>query len=238
MIEINQLQYKWPGQSEWLLDIQKLQLNKGSKLFVTGASGSGKTTLLNLLGGVLLPQKGTIVIHGTDLTQLKAAGRDVFRAEHMGYIFQQFNLVPYLTVLENVMLPCWFSRVRMERCLQNTKEPHNEAIRLLEHLGLSSITILKKQVSDLSVGQQQRVAAARAFIGSPEIIIADEPTSALDAEAQKAFIQLLFKECEVKNTTLLYVSHDTRLKNMFDDVFHICSSKPEPSVVTEQGGMA
>lgn len=184
----------------------------GERLFVQGASGSGKSTLLSLLAGVVVPQQGSVNVLGEPLHALAPPRRDRFRADHLGYIFQQFNLVPYLTVLENVTLPCRFSRLRRAR----VKHPDEEARRLLEHLGLSSDELIERPVTALSVGQQQRVAAARALMGSPQLIIADEPTSALDADNRESFIQLLFKECAREGSTLLFVSHDRTLAPLFD----------------------
>ena len=147
---------------------------------------------------------------------MSGAARDRFRADHIGYIHQMFNLVPYLSVLENVTLPCRFSRRRISRAQRHSPTASAEAQRLLAHLGLDSQRVLRKPVSELSVGQQQRVAAARALIGSPELIIADEPTSALDAANREAFIELLFNECDETGSTLLFVSHDASLGPMFD----------------------
>jgi len=230
-IAIKNLTYKWPGQEQNLLEIEELAVKEGERLFLMGASGSGKSTLLSLLGGVIVPQQGSIEILGNDITSLKAADRDEFRANHMGYIFQQFNLVPYLSVLENVTLPCRFSSKRYKQATQKTSHPNDEASRLLDQLGLSG-KYKNKAVTELSVGQQQRVAAARAVIGSPEIIIADEPTSSLDANAQESFIDLLFKECETQKTSLVFVSHDERFAKLFDRTIEIESLSKQ----TVQGG--
>lgn len=238
MIDIFNLKYKWPGQEDLLLNIQKLHLTQGQKIFIQGSSGSGKTTLLNIIGGVLLPQSGAITILGTDISRLNTRQRDTFRADHTGFIFQQFNLVPYLSVLENVLLPCWFSKIKIQRIFKDNSKPQNEAIRLLKTLGIDISTDLNKQVIELSVGQQQRVAAARALIGSPEIIVADEPTSSLDLENQQAFNTLLFEECRKSNTTLVYVSHDTRLMDSFDMVLSLDNDELVSQLVVEKGGAA
>jgi putative ABC transport system ATP-binding protein len=214
-IQIQNLRYKWPGQTDNLLEIDSLSLNRGEHLFLMGASGSGKSSLLSLLGGVIVPQQGSLEILGTTINELKASQRDAFRADHMGYIFQQFNLVPYLSMIDNVTLPCRFSEKRFQRSAQNGNSPQQEAVRLLEHLGITGKELLRKPVTELSVGQQQRVAAARALIGSPEVLIADEPTSSLDEDTQGAFIELLFQECKEANTTLVFVSHDTRFARLF-----------------------
>jgi putative ABC transport system ATP-binding protein len=164
---------------------------------------------------VLIPQHGEIVVLGRRMDGLNSAERDRFRADHIGFIFQLFNLVPYLSVLENVTLPCQFSRARRAAVSRNGVHVRDEAARLLAHLDLDE-AFLARPVTALSVGQQQRVAAARALIGRPEILIADEPTSSLDTDRRAAFLELLFQECEAAGTTLMFVSHDATLEPFFD----------------------
>ncbi|MFI8582487.1 ABC transporter ATP-binding protein [Ectopseudomonas khazarica] len=214
LIELANLGFAWPGQAQ-LLDIPDFTLARGETLFLKGPSGSGKTTLLGLLGGVQRAQSGHIRLLGQDLAQLSAAARDRFRVDHTGYIFQQFNLLPFLSVRENVELPCRFSRQRAERAQQRHGSIDAAATALLEHLGLRA-DLLGRRADELSIGQQQRVAAARALIGQPELVIADEPTSALDFDAREAFLQLLFAECRAAGASLLFVSHDQSLAALFD----------------------
>ncbi|HIQ44978.1 MAG TPA: ABC transporter ATP-binding protein [Pseudomonas oleovorans] len=214
LIELANLGFAWPGQAQ-LLDIPDFTLARGETLFLKGPSGSGKTTLLGLLGGVQRAQSGHIRLLGQDLAQLSAAARDRFRVDHTGYIFQQFNLLPFLSVRENVELPCRFSRQRAERAQQRHGSIDAAATALLEHLGLRA-ELLERRADELSIGQQQRVAAARALIGQPELVIADEPTSALDFDAREAFLQLLFAECRAAGASLLFVSHDQSLASLFD----------------------
>ncbi|MGG2398616.1 ABC transporter ATP-binding protein [Pseudomonas sp. SH1-B] len=214
LIELSELGFAWPGQDE-LLDIPSFHLQRGETLFLKGPSGSGKTTLLGLLGGVQKPGRGHIHLLGEDLAQLSAARRDRFRVDHTGYIFQQFNLLPFLSVRENVELPCRFSTLRAERASQRYGSVGQAASKLLEHLGLRP-ELLERRADALSIGQQQRVAAARALIGQPELVIADEPTSALDADARQAFLELLFGECRDVGASLLFVSHDQSLAPLFD----------------------
>jgi len=213
VIDITDLVFRWPSGDQLCLDIPCLQVMSGEKVFLHGPSGSGKSTLLGILGGVLVPQHGQLTMLGQNFGQLSASARDRFRADHIGFLFQQFNLIPYLTVIENVLLPCRFSARRLAQA--NNHDLAQEAQRLLTHLDLTP-ALWKKPVTQLSVGQQQRVAAARALMGRPEIIIADEPTSALDAERQQAFLDLLSKECRESGSTLLFVSHDHRLATGFD----------------------
>lgn len=212
------LRFAWPGKP-LLLDIEEFRLQHGERVFLRGPSGSGKSTLLGLLGGVLTPQQGRIEVLGTDLSTLSASARDRFRGEHLGFIFQMFNLIPYLGVLENLLLPLRFSPARAAR-LQGV-DPSTEARRLLEALGLGAAEYLERPVTELSIGQQQRVAAARALLGRPEIIVADEPTSSLDQDARENFLGLLMDECRMQQTSLLFVSHDISLGRLFDRVISL-----------------
>lgn len=212
VVSISDLRFAWaPGRD--VLDIESFTLNAGERLFLRGASGTGKSTLLGIVAGVLEAGSGSVQILGHELTTLKPAARDRLRADHLGVIFQMFNLVPYLSVIGNVTLPLRFSPKR-RAAIDGTEE--NEARRLLARLGLTDESLLSRRVSDLSVGQQQRVAAARALIGGPEIVIADEPTSALDAHVRDQFISLLSEEAQRTGAALLFVSHDAGLADHFD----------------------
>lgn len=211
-VEINDLRFAYDGGAP-LLDIPAFSLMRGESLFLRGPSGSGKSTLLGLIAGVLAARSGRVNVLGHEMGLLSGAARDRVRADHLGVIFQMFNLVPYLSVTANVALPCRFSRARRNALGGNVAE---EAARLLARLGLEDEALLSRRVVDLSVGQQQRVAAARALIGGPEIVIADEPTSALDADARDRFISLLSEEAARTGAALLFVSHDAALAGQFD----------------------
>lgn len=233
LIQLDAVTFAWPGQPR-LLEIDHFALRRGERVFLKGPSGSGKTTLLGLLGGVHLPGSGTIRLLGENLSGLSAAGRDRFRADHTGYIFQMFNLLPYLSVTENVTLPCRFSAVRRTRALSRSPSLDQAATDLLAGLGLSDPALLRRPVTELSIGQQQRVAAARALIGNPELVIADEPTSALDADTREAFLRVLFAECERGGSSLLFVSHDSSLEPLFDRALSlrdINRASPSPEVL-------
>jgi putative ABC transport system ATP-binding protein len=212
-IDLQAVEFSWRGQQR-LLDVERFTVERGERVFLKGPSGSGKSTLLGLVGGVLTPQSGTVSLLGTKLNDLDASGRDRFRGEHLGFIFQMFNLIPYLTVRENVLLPLQFSAARKKRLADIA--PTVEALRLLAALGLLKQDLLERPVTELSIGQQQRVAAARALIGRPEIVVADEPTSALDADTRAGFLKLLMDECRAHEITLLFVSHDATLRDQFD----------------------
>lgn len=215
-IQVRDLQFKWRRDLPEVLRIPELEVMKGERIFIRGASGSGKSTLLSLLAGVNLPTQGEVKILGEMINRLSGSRRDHFRSDHIGFVFQLFNLIPYLSVLENVTLPCRFSRKRKQQATESGKNLDEEAIRLLAHLDMADDGLIHRSVTELSVGQQQRVATARALIGAPEIVIADEPTSALDSDMREAFIRLLFQECEEAGSTLLFVSHDRQLESLFE----------------------
>ena len=197
-----------------VLHFATLEIGRTESTFLYGPSGSGKTTLLGLLGGILAPQVGKIEVLGENLGEMTASERDAFRGRHVGFIFQMFNLIPYLSVGENIMLP---ARLREKSSSTVRRSSHAEieaqARALAERLGIGAK--FTSPATDLSVGQQQRVAAARALVGSPEIVIADEPTSALDTDHREAFITLLFEVCAAAKATLVFVSHDHSLKRLF-----------------------
>ena len=221
IVELAGVRYAWPAAMAPLLDIASLRLAQGERVFFRGPSGSGKSTLLNLVAGVLTPQQGTIRILGIDLRALGGAARDRFRGDHIGYVFQMFNLIPYLSVLENVCLPCGFSEYRRARALRSGASVAGEAARLLDALDMGGADLPRRPATTLSVGQQQRVAVARALIGAPELIIADEPTSSLDADRRATFLELLFRQCAQERTTLLFASHDASLATLFDRIVEL-----------------
>lgn len=201
--------------SDVLIHINDLKISRGESVFLRGPSGSGKSTLLGLIGGVLRPQAGQISICGTEITALSAGRRDKIRAEHLGIIFQQLNLLPYLNILQNVTLPCRFSSARADRAASRGGSAVETARQLIKDLGLDA-NLMSRKVGNLSIGQQQRVAVARALIGGPDLIIADEPTSALDSDNRDRFIELLNAQRKRFDCSLLFVSHDLSLANHFD----------------------
>ena len=221
VIHIHHLRFAWPRATHDTLAIPELHIAAGESVFLHGPSGCGKSTLLGLLAGVLVPTAGEVKLLGRPWSALPGAARDRLRADHVGFVFQQFNLLPYLSVLDNVTLPCRFSARRAERAGDVTSRAHE----LLARVGLPD-ALWPRRADELSVGQQQRVAAARALIGRPELVIADEPTSALDAERQEAFLALLAGECLAAGSTLLFVSHDRRLATGFDRELSLASISP------------
>lgn len=203
-VELKNIRFSWPGQST-PLQIEQLQLARGQHLFVRGASGSGKTTLLNLLSGVLAVQQGEIYLSGQLFQPASAARRDKMRARAVGVVFQQLNLIPYLSVLDNVLLGQAFAGQAADQLRART---------LLEHLQLAA-SLWQQPAAQLSVGQQQRVAIARALLSAPALLLADEPTSALDADNRDVFMQLLLREADAAGSTVVFVSHDKALASYF-----------------------
>jgi len=218
-LDLQALRYRWPGASADTLVLDSLRLAPGDKVFLRGPSGCGKSTLLSLAAGVLLPQAGQARLLGQDWAGLRSGARDRWRADHLGYIFQQFNLLPYLSVLDNVRLPLRFSRRRATRSAASGAD---SAEILLERSGLPP-GLWRQPAGALSVGQQQRVAAARALIGAPELVVADEPTSALDEDLRESFMALLLERCAAARSALLFVSHDLRLAARFDRIIDLPS---------------
>ena len=215
VLELQNVKFGY-DRSETLIQIDELRIERGESVFLRGPSGSGKSTLLGLIGGVLNPREGRISICGTDMTSLSSGRRDKMRADHLGIIFQQLNLLPYLSIIQNVTLPCRFSTIRARRASNTTNRAVTDTARnLIKELGLDE-TFLERKVGSLSIGQQQRVAVARALIGGPDLIIADEPTSALDSDNRDRFIELLDTQRKRFECSLLFVSHDLSLAKHFD----------------------
>lgn len=216
VLSLQDVRFAWAKHEPALLHIAEFSVARGEKVFLHGASGSGKTTLLNLCSGVLLPQQGKLQLLGHELTAMSSAARDRWRGAEVGYIFQLFNLLPAFTAQENVCAPCFFSKTKHQRVAAQGLSLTEAAHQLLTALQLDPHQLASQPVSRLSVGQQQRVAAARALLGAPPLIIADEPTSALDHEVREQFLDLLFAQCQKFNTALLLVSHARELGARFD----------------------
>lgn len=216
VLKLRKVFFCWPGRSSFSLSLADLTVSYGEKLLLLGASGTGKSTLLSVISGTLLPDQGSVEIAKTEITNLSASARDRFRAEQLGVIFQQFNLLPFGSVADNILLPLRFAPIRRNR----VKDAKSEVARLCAALGLP-VDIGREKASSLSVGQQQRVAVARALIGHPPLIIADEPTSALDINSQDAFLDLLFTQAQTQGTSVVMVSHDERLGPRFDRILHM-----------------
>lgn len=216
VLELKDVRYRWPGRASFALQVPELTLAPSETVLLLGESGSGKSTLLSLICGTIIADSGRVAIRGSDIATLSAGARDRFRAEQIGLIFQQFNLLPFASVQDNILLPLQFAPERRKR----VADLKPEATRLCRDLGLPD-NVMSTRAGTLSVGQQQRVAAARALIGTPPLIIADEPTSSLDAATQVTFLELLFAQSRAHETGLLMVSHDARLADQFDRVIQM-----------------
>ena len=219
-VDIQNLTFTYSGDQPNLISVSSWQVPRGSKIFLEGKSGSGKSTFLKLLSGLELGS-GVINVGGTNLTTLPTRKRDRFRAKNIGVVFQQFNLIPYLSAIDNVLLAASLAGNKSASLL--------EAVRsLFKRVGLTETEWLKTE-RHLSVGQQQRVAIVRALINSPGLLLFDEPTSALDEENTQLFINLLFDLLEESSAALIYVSHDQQHASRFDQVLPISAfQKNEP----------
>jgi len=209
LLEVSDLRkdYRTPdGELHTILDVAALSLAAGEQVAIAGPSGSGKTTFLNIIAGILRPDAGRVVFDGTDLTTLSEGRRDAFRATHMGYVFQTFNLLEGYTAFENVLLGMLFG-AGADRTLART---------LLEELGLGSR--MRHRPGQLSSGQQQRVALARALANRPRLVLADEPTGNLDPTQGAEALRLIREMCHTHGAALLLVSHDPGVLADFDDV--------------------
>ncbi|CAA0112426.1 ABC transporter ATP-binding protein [Zhongshania aliphaticivorans] len=203
LLSIKDLRFHYPGDSKVVLDIPQWCLSAGEQVFLHGPSGAGKSTFLKLLAGLLVPSGGGITMLGQPLQALRSGQRDKWRARHIGFVFQQFNLVPYLSGRDNIRLAAHFG---------GKGDVDAAATALLTSLGLDE-KLHRKPAAELSIGQQQRVAIARALINQPELLIVDEPTSALDAKNRDLFMALLGEQLAENNTALIFVSHDLSLSN-------------------------
>ena len=213
IIDLDDVRFRWSGPASFAISIPRFTVGSGETVLLLGESGSGKSTLLSLICGTVIADSGTVRVNETDIKNLSGWSRDRFRAEQIGVIFQQFNLLPFGSVMDNILLPLQFAPARRDRCA----DPRRQAAELCRSLGLPD-GITKSKAANLSVGQQQRVAVARALIGQPLVLIADEPTSSLDETARSNFLDLMFDQIDAQGSTLLMVSHDPRLADRFDRV--------------------
>lgn len=216
LIELQDVDFRYPAIGGFGMHIPRLSIPRGECVAVVGPSGSGKTTLLGLLAGILTPARGSMVINGTDLVALNDTQRRRFRIGHIGQVFQAFELLHYLTVLENVMLPHYILATGAE-----VKTVRQRALELLSDLGLSGKAASRP--AELSQGEQQRVAVCRAMLNQPALLLADEPTGNLDQANKQNVVDLLLEQAHRKHSTLLMVTHDQSLLDSFTTVLDIRS---------------
>jgi len=208
MISIRDLQFTWPA-GEFCLRIPSLDVTAESAVAITGPSGSGKTTLLNLIAGIHPVTTGSIQVADTGITQLSDRGRRTFRLRQIGLVFQSFELIEYLTVLDNVLLPARISPV-----IAMTSGLRERARDLLVRVGLEQESA--RPVTQLSQGERQRVAICRALLTDPPLLLADEPTGNLDPDSSQRIVEILLSQVREHCATLLMVSHDHSLLSQFD----------------------
>ena len=212
-VRFDSVQFAWHQRGGFRIQIPTFHIRPGERVLLVGPSGSGKSTFLSLVAGILSPQRGSIRIGGKELAGLSASARDRFRAENIGLIFQSLNLLPYLSALDNILLPLHFAPVRRNRLGSGDRAAAHD---LLGRLGLPPQVYADQSAREMSVGQQQRVAVARSLIGGPALIVADEPTSALDTDHRHAFLDVLHGQLKHSSTALIMVSHDETLMPFFD----------------------
>ena len=209
MIRVTDLRFVYP-QSDFRLRVHDLHIRSGSTVAVIGPSGSGKTTLLNLIAGILVPNAGRVATNGIDVSSLSESARRDFRVRHVGLVFQEFELLEHLVVLDNILLPC-----RITSSIQINQEHRDRAVTLAGEMGLDDK--LRRYPRKLSQGERQRVALCRALLLQPPLLLCDEPTGNLDPVNKEHVLDILFDYVRRHDTTLLTVTHDHQLLPRFDE---------------------
>jgi len=223
MVEIDDLEFRY-GDHSFGLRIADFRISAGESVALIGPSGCGKTTLLSLLAGIVTPHHGTIRIDGRSLTELDDAARRAYRISSVGMVFQEFELLDYLNVEENILLPFFLNSAQALRHLSQA-----ELKELTESLGLGEL--LSRSINQLSHGERQRAAIGRALVTKPQLLLADEPTGNLDPHTRDQIIDLLFQQAADRQTTLVMTTHDHSLTERFDVVIDF--SRPDLSNITQ-----
>ena len=213
MIEIKDLQFRYQ-EGDFSLNIPQLTIKKGTKVAIIGASGCGKTTLLHLISGIKVPNQGSIQVDSVNLEQLNERDRRQFRITNIGFIFQDFELIDYLNVLDNI-LHCY----RLNPALKLTKEVKNNAYLLAKKVGIEHK--IKRSINQVSQGEKQRIAICRALLTQPKLLLADEATGNLDPVNKQRIMQILFSYLNENQATLIAVTHDHELLNLFDETIDL-----------------
>ncbi|WP_299727907.1 ATP-binding cassette domain-containing protein [uncultured Endozoicomonas sp.] len=216
VIEIHKLR-QYIGDVE-VLNIPDLQIQQGESVCIQGSNGSGKTALLRLLTGLTQPTSGQVAVLGNDMKTIKSGALNRLRSDSIGFVFQHYRLIPYLSALDNMLLPCHFSAVRASGAETGSRSMTEDVFRLIRKLRLKDPSRLSKKATDYSAGQQQRFAIVRAVIGKPGLVLADEPASAMDQQGRQAVYQFLLEECRANGMTLLCTTHDDMDTEGFDRV--------------------
>jgi putative ABC transport system ATP-binding protein len=210
MIRIRDLEFRYPH-SQFSLRVPEWTGDRGSRTAIIGPSGCGKTTLLNLMAGILVPGSGSVLIDGTEITSLTDAARRALRIRHIGLVFQEFELLEHLNVLDNILLPCRISGVlRLDRTVRE------RAVRLADQVGIGDK--LRRYVRRLSQGERQRVAICRALLTTPRLLLCDEPTGNLDGENKQHVLEILDDYVARTQATMVTVTHDREILRRFDRV--------------------
>jgi len=208
MVALENVFFQYPD-AEFRLNIDNLSFKQGSKTAIIGTSGYGKTTMLNIIAGIITPQKGSVKVNDQIINKLEDAERRNFRIQRIGFIFQDFKLIPYLNVMDNILLP-----YRINSSISMNNETLQSAVSIAEELGIKDK--MKKYPSKLSQGERQRVAICRALLNRPSLILADEPTGNLDPENKKKIMDILFDSVDKFKATLITVTHDHDMLRGFD----------------------
>jgi putative ABC transport system ATP-binding protein len=213
MIELRDVRFEYTL-GRFSLLVPELRISSGTKVAAIGPSGSGKTTLLNLVSGIERPTAGEIETASVRVDRLSPGARRSFRITHLGFVFQDFLLLEYLDVLQNILYP-----YRLHRDLELDQEAHARARRLAADLGIERL--LQRRPGELSQGERQRVAIARALVTAPKLVLADEPTGNLDPTTKQQVLELLFEQCDAHSMTLLMVTHDHGMLDRFEQVIDV-----------------
>jgi putative ABC transport system ATP-binding protein len=213
MIRLEELAFCYPG-GPFRLDVPALEVEEGERVAVVGPSGSGKTTLLRLVAGIFTPEEGRAVTNGVEVSGLSDAARRRFRVRNVGLVFQEFELLEYLSVLDNALLP-----FHLDRGLPGKREARERAVELARRVGLGDK--LDRRPANLSQGERQRVAVCRALVNRPPLVLADEPTGNLDPKTGGRVLDELIEFAEADGATLLVVTHDHGLLDRFERVVDV-----------------